>query len=222
MADETEIKNAFADHLANRSFPCVAAKAAQAKQQLSLLVAGHMLCPMDDARILDFLYSFVDTYRASNDFYHSAAILFKEPQGCTEEMFEDAMWKRLQSIADLDAQHHRYDNRVSHDPSSAQFSFSIREEAFYIIGMHPLNNRESRRFAYPTLVFNPHHQFEELRKTQKYEQIKKVIRKRDMAVSGSVNPMLEDFGKASEALQYSGRVYDETWQCPLKIKHATS
>jgi FPC/CPF motif-containing protein YcgG len=34
--------------------------------------------------------------------------------------------------------------------------------------------------------------------------------------------MLEDFGEASEVYQYSGRQYDEQWQCPLKIYHAKS
>ena len=79
----------------------------------------------------------------------------------------------------------------------------------------------SRQFKYPTLVFNPHAQFEQLRKTAKYDKMKLAVRKRDMAYSGSINPMLEDFGKVSEVYQYSGRKYDETWQCPLKINHAT-
>ncbi len=52
--------------------------------------------------------------------------------------------------------------------------------------------------------------------------MKNAIRKRDVAFSGSVNPMLEDFGKTSEVYQYSGRNYDSNWQCPLKITHATT
>ncbi len=54
----------------------------------------------------------------------------------------------------------------------------------------------------------------------KYDMMKNAVRKRDVAYSGSVNPMLKDFGKASEVFQYSGRKYDENWQCPLKIHHA--
>ena len=74
--------------------------------------------------------------------------------------------------------------------------------------------------CYPALVFKPHAQIEELRKTGKYGTMKGVVRKRDIFFSGSVNPMLEDFGVASEVYQYSGRKYDDTWQCPLKINHA--
>jgi FPC/CPF motif-containing protein YcgG len=50
--------------------------------------------------------------------------------------------------------------------------------------------------------------------------MKNTVRKRDIAFSGSVNPMLQDFGESSEVYQYSGRKYDDSWQCPLKITHA--
>ena len=35
-------------------------------------------------------------------------------------------------------------------------------------------------------------------------------------LSGSINPMLARHGESSEARQYSGRVVDEDWKCPLK------
>ncbi|MBA3674464.1 MAG: YqcI/YcgG family protein, partial [Chitinophagaceae bacterium] len=91
---------------------------------------------------------------------------------------------------------------------------------FYIIGLHTASSRQARQFKYPTLVFNPHAQFEQLKETAKYDMMKNAVRKRDIAFSGSVNPMLQDFGESSEAYQYSGRKYDESWQCPLKITHA--
>jgi FPC/CPF motif-containing protein YcgG len=72
------------------------------------------------------------------------------------------------------------------------------------------------------MVFNPHAQFEELRKTNRYEKMKNIVRQRDILYSGSVNPMLADFGEASEVYQYSGRQYDGQWSCPLKVTHAES
>ncbi len=105
------------------------------------------------------------------------------------------------------------------NPSAPEFSFSLKEEAFFIIGLHPASSRPARQFKYPALVFNPHLQFEQLREANKYQSIKYAVRKRDIAYSGSINPMLTDFGEASEVYQYSGRKYDEQWQCPLKIKH---
>jgi FPC/CPF motif-containing protein YcgG len=136
-----------------------------------------------------------------------------------EEMFDGLLWQRLQALQMLDAQHYNYDKRVDADPSSAKFSFSIKEEAFYIVGLHPASSRLARQFSYPTLVFNPHNQFEHLKETTKYDMMKNAVRKRDVALSGSVNPMLQDFGETSEVFQYSGRKYDESWQCPLKIMH---
>jgi FPC/CPF motif-containing protein YcgG len=205
--------------LNNKKFPCVGAKAAMAKQQVKCMVADHMGCPKDDRYILQFLYEFVDTYRLSDGIFYSAAIIFEEPGNLTEKIFDELLWQRLQALANLDAEKCLYDKRVDPDPSSANFSFSIKEEAFFIIGLHPASSRASRQFKYPTLVFNPHEQFEKLKITNKYELMKDATRKRDIAYSGSVNPMLDDFGNSSEAFQYSGRRYNEQWQCPLHINH---
>lgn len=220
--DSGLVMEAYKEFISDKDFVCVAAKAALAKQQIQGMVAGHMACPRDDQAILDFLYSFIDTYRASRELYHSAVVIF-QPSGInSEEMFDDLLWQRLQSLSSLDAKQHSYDERVAADPASPAFSFSLKQESFFIIGLHPGSSRVSRRFEYPALVFNPHQQFEQLRATEKYGQLKKVVRKRDVTVSGSVNPMLEDFGEASEVYQYSGRRYDQQWQCPLKIYHANN
>ena len=208
--------------LADKEFPCIAAKAALAKEQAKCFVAGNMACPKDDVDILHFLYDFVDGYRASKDFYHSAAIIFTSPHINNEELFDELLWQRLQALEILDAKDNAYDNRVEADTASAKFSFSINEEALYVIGLHPLSSRQSRQFKYPALVFNPHAQFETLKQSSKYESMKNAVRKRDIALSGSINPMLKDFGESSEVYQYSGREYDETWQCPLKITHAAT
>ena len=111
------------------------------------------------------------------------------------------LWQRLQALSDLDAQRHDYDKRVSADPFSPEFSFSIKGEAFYLIGLHTNSSRQARSFKYPTIVFNPHAQFEKLRETTKYANLKGVVRKRDITYSGSINPMLDDFGEASEVYQ---------------------
>jgi FPC/CPF motif-containing protein YcgG len=161
----------------------------------------------------------VDDFRKSDGLYHSAAVVFKGPEAPAEAQFDDLMWQRLQSLSSNDALHHAYDNRVSSDPASGKFSFSLKGEAFYIVGLHAGSSRLTRQFQYPTLVFNPHAQFEQLRETAKYDAIKGAVRKRDVAYSGSVNPMLDDFGTVSEVFQYSGRQYDAAWQCPLKINH---
>jgi FPC/CPF motif-containing protein YcgG len=216
LSIETEITDVYKTLIANKAFPCVAAKAALACGHIQCMVAQNIACPKEDKAILNFLYGFIDGYRSSSNAFHSAAIIFKEPQQIDEESFDAFLWQRLQALADLDAKNHPWDHRVSPDPESSTFSFSIKEEAFFILGLHPGSSRASRQFAYPVLAFNPHQEFEKLRAAHRYESMKEVVRKRDVLYSGSVNPMLNDFGHASETTQYSGKKYDKDWKCPLK------
>jgi FPC/CPF motif-containing protein YcgG len=211
----------FQRFISDDTYPCVAARAALSRQQIKFLVADHMACPKDDNRILQFVYEFVEHYRASKTTLHSAAVIFRQPGMTTEEMFDSFLWQRLQSLATMDAENFSYDKRVSSEPMSSDFSFSLAEEAFFIIGMHPGSSRPARRFRYPALIFNPHAQFDELRTLDRYEKMKNIVRKRDILFSGSINPMLSDYGNTSEALQYSGRHYGSEWTCPLKTMHGT-
>ena len=220
--DKQHIINEYLSFLDAKEFPCIAAKAALSKQQVKCLVVGNMACPKDDEDILQFVYIFVDEYRHSKDFYHSAVVIFSGPTMYNEDMFDGLLWQRLQAFQNLDAKNFGYDSRVASNPDSANFSFSIKEEAFYIIGLHPASSRQARQFKYPALVFNPHDQFEHLKMTSKYDNMKNAVRKRDVALSGSVNPMLKDFGTASEVFQYSGKQYDESWQCPLNINQSNN
>ncbi|GAA4383987.1 guanitoxin biosynthesis heme-dependent pre-guanitoxin N-hydroxylase GntA [Hymenobacter koreensis] len=203
----------------NKEFPCVAAKTALTWNQIHCLVVDHLACPKDDADILQFVYQFVDAYRKSDKLYHSAAVIFKGPEMPTEPMFADLFWQRLQALSNLDARQYGYDPRVVSDPMSPDFSFSLKEEAFFIIGLHPGSSRPARQFRYPTMVFNAHAQFEQLRDTGRYETLQNTIRKRDEAYSGSVNPMLRNFGQASEAYQYTGQLLEDAWKCPFLSQH---
>lgn len=217
-----QIIESYLNFISNPQFPCVAAKAAFARKQIKCFVAGNMACPASDKMILDFLYDFIESYRVEKGLYHSATVIFTGPDIHDEEYFDKVLWQRLQSLSDIDAERYNYDKRVSDDPSSPEFSYSLKEEGFFIIGLHPASSRPGRRFSYPTIVFNPHQQFEVLRKEDHYESMKRTVRRRDLKVAGSINPMLDDYGTSSETLQYSGRQYDSSWQCPLHISHAKS
>jgi FPC/CPF motif-containing protein YcgG len=216
------IVDAYKNFIGAKNFPCIAARAALASRHINCMVADDMACAKDDKAILHFLYQFIDSYRVSQNPFHSAAIIFKTPQATSEELFDDLLWQRLQALTNLDSENYRWDQRVSSNPASAHFSFSIKEEAFFVIGLHPASSRASRRFEWPALVFNPHAEFQKLRATNHYETMKETVRKRDSAYSGSVNPMLNDFGEVSEVRQYSGRMYEGDWECPLKITQAIS
>ena len=79
---------------------------------------------------------------------------------------------------------------------------------------------ETRGVAYDklddrALVFNLHEQFERLREEGRYERMRERILSRDLALSGSINPILARFGETSEARQYSGRLVERDWRCPF-------
>ena len=47
-----------------------------------------------------------------------------------------------------------------------------------------------------------------------FETMTQIIRAREMAFQGSINPMLKNFGESSEASQYTGRAVSDNWPCP--------
>lgn len=198
-------------------FPCVGAKAAAAKGRLEVFGARAIDSAWDDVLIHDRLLGWANTYRADPTLFRSLAVVFEGPDDLSEAQFEAALWTRVQSLSDKDVWRGQdYDPRVSADPGDSHFSLSFGGEAFFVVGLHPNASRPARRFARPTMVFNLHDQFEQLRAAGKYEGMREKIMVRDEAVAGSRNPMLARHGQASEARQYSGRVVDEQWRCPFR------
>ena len=95
------------------------------------------------------------------------------------------------------------------------FGFSVMSEACFVIGLHGAASRTARRFEHPTLVFNVHDQFEQLRRQDRFDVLRDAIRARDSAMDGAPNPMVSNFGEITEARQYSGRRVDDKWRCPF-------
>lgn len=202
-------------------FPCVGAKSALAKGTLKTLVCHSLDSGWDDVLIHRELMDWAEDYKADPKGLRSLAAVFSGPEGLSEPEFEALMWKRIQSFADKD--HwlgQRYDHRVSADPSDPHFSLSFGGEAFFVVGLHPLASRPARRFPRPTLVFNLHAQFEQLREEGRYERMRERILERDIDLAGSLNPMLARHGEVSEARQYSGRLVTDDWACPFRDKRA--
>jgi uncharacterized protein len=205
--------HAFID---NPQFPCVGAKSARSKGQIKAVVARSITSAWNDLQIHAALMQFAGDYRRNRKLFQSVAVIFEGPRGLDEAHFERALWSRVQSVSDKDAWlGQRYDNRVSPDPASPHFSLSFGGEAFFVVGLHPRANRKARRFVAPTLIFNLHDQFEQLRAEGRYEKLRGSILDRDERFSGSVNPMLARHGEASEARQYSGRAVGPDWRCPF-------
>lgn len=207
--------------IADRRFPCVGAKSAMARGMLKTLVCRSLESAWDDLRIHSELIEWVQAYRKDPSGLRSLAVLFEGPTELPEKEFEAAMWKRLQSLADKDEWLGQpYAESASPDPDDPHFSLSFGGAAFFVIGLHPNASRPARRLPSPVLVFNLHEQFDRLREEGRYERVREKIIRRDVAYSGSINPMLARFGETSEARQYSGRLVDEDWRCPFRDPRA--
>ncbi len=203
--------------IAAPAFPCVGAKSALMRDQLAVIVARDITSGWDDLRIYPLLLDFVDSYRAAPTLFRSLAVVFEGPRDLSEVEFERHLWDRAQSLSDKDAWHGKpYDSRVSADPHDSHFSLSFGGEAFFIVGLHPRASRPARRFSAPVMVFNLHDQFEQLRRQGAYDKLRHSILSRDMALAGSLNPMLSRYGDSSEARQYSGRAVTDDWLCPFQ------
>lgn len=209
------------ERIADPAFPCVGAKSALARGTLKTIVCHSLASGWDDVRIHRELLEWAQAYKRDPEGLRSLAVVFVQPRDLGEAAFEEMMWERIQSFADKD--HwlgQSYDHRVSADPDDPHFSLSFGGEAFFVVGLHPRASRPARRFAFPTLVFNLHAQFEHLREEGRYERMRERIIERDVELAGSTNPMLARHGEASEARQYSGRVVSEDWECPFRDKRA--
>ena len=198
-----------------QEFPCVGARAAFNSESYLLRVYDQLGAAATTQALARDLFEFTrsDIRHASE--YATFVAVFAGPDGDDEARFEQRLWQQLGALNRADAEHFEYDSTVQSDPADPQFSFSFAGQALYVIGMHPGSSRMARRFRWPTLVFNPHEQFERLRADGKWKRMQQTIRERDLELQGSVNPMLSDFGQRTEARQYSGRAVEENWRAPF-------
>lgn len=196
-------------------FPCVGAKAAINRAGLRFVVARDFGSAWDDLRVLPALLDLAKGYRADPQLFQSLAVVFEGGAPADEQAFECILWERLRSLSDKDQWLGQIaDQRVAHDPDDPHFAMSFGGEAFFVVGLHPRASRPARRFDYPTMVFNLHDQFVQLRELGRYDKLRAAIISRDVDLAGSVNPMLSQHGEISAARQYSGRAVEDGWRCP--------
>jgi FPC/CPF motif-containing protein YcgG len=208
-------------------YPCVGAKSALAKDACvfgTFDIDRELPNPQTaDLSLTRALAWFGDSARHFDESYATFLAVFDGVNIASDDDFETFLWDRLQSLHDTDLS--PWDPRVSAKTGDPDFRFSVGGHAFFIVGLHPAASREARRFPYPTLVFNLHAQFQQLRERGQFEQVRSTIRRREEALEGETNPYLDDFGERSEAHQYAGIWHHKGWrppferspgQCPVK------
>jgi uncharacterized protein len=215
------VRGAFNAFVADPRYPCLAAKGLAGRDDYQLHVYGSLgSAPASRALAAD-LGSFARDaqQRAGDDPLTAFVAVFPDRPPRGEAAFERRLWTQLQRLHDRDDPRPGWDPSVSDDPGDPHFAFSFAGCALFVIGLHPDSSRLARRFAWPALVFNPHAQFERLRREGLFERLRDRIRERDVALQGSVNPSVADFGEDSEARQYSGRdTTNRSWRCPFHAR----
>ena len=197
------------------AFSCVGAKAAIHHGAYRMGMYGEMNSAEATAGLARDLFAFVKEQNKLSSNFTTFVASFVGPYATDEEDFERHLWAQLQSLHDQDALYHTWDSSVASNPEHPKFSFSFAGRAFFIVGLSPASSRWTRRFAWPTLIFNAHYQFERLRELGKYKPLQKAIRLRECVLQGTISPNLSDFGEVSEARQYAGRAVEHEWKCPF-------
>ena len=214
----SNIEHELRAKIGDAPYPCNAAKGVLARANMELCVVDTMTGGEAVATVQSRLTAF--GRRGDEDGLISFIVAFEDQPVSCEHHFDSLLWSFLQRLHEVDAPLCPWDERVNRDPNDPEFSFSVGGEAYYLIGLNPRSSRKARQLNVPAVVFNPHRQFEAFRQRGKYGRLRDTIRANDVRYSGSVNPTLQDFGSASEAMQYSGEAHEEGWRCPLQIKAA--
>jgi len=199
----------------NDQFSCLGGKSSFRQGTYRFGLYSQLGHPDAAAGLARDLCTFAGELPAFGDAFSTYVASFSRPNPPDEAAFERDLWKTLQLLHDFDVPHHQWDPSVSDDPDDPRFAFSFAGVAFFVIGLHAGSSRAARRCAWPTLVFNSHRQFEQLRQRGGYARFQRVIRERDERLQGEPNPMVADFGTRSEAVQYAGRRVDGPWSCPF-------
>ena len=199
----------------NPKFSCVGAKSALRRGGYRFGLYDVLGSLETTAGLARDLFEFVEDQPSLDGEFTTFVASFRGPVTADEGQFERLLWAQLQKLHEEDRRHHPWDPAVNPDPEHSNFAFSFAERAFFVVGLHPAASRFARRFAWPTLVFNAHKQFEKLREEGRFSRLREVIRAREMDLQGDLNPNLGDFGEFPEARQYSGRPVEEDWRCPF-------
>lgn len=217
-SENQELKDIYLtirDKVKDTEYPCVGAKAALNSSQIRFAVYDSLATETTTESLGQDLKRYIAETLAANSEYMTMIAVFKHEEATSELGFEEKLWEQLQLLHNSDDSEQPWAPDVSSNPTDTDFSFSYNGTAFFVVGLHPNASRKARKIGYTAMAFNLHRQFEQLREKGVYDNMKKVIREREQAYDGSINPMLKDFGDGLEAPQYSGRHVDDSWKCPF-------
>jgi uncharacterized protein len=198
-------------------FPCLGARSAFRRGSYQFNVHQDMRTAGTLDSVAADLRHFADVRRDLGDFYSYIAS-FTEPALIPSEAYWDELvWDFLQRLHDADTE--PWENRWSTDPKDYDFALSFAGLGHLVVALYPGASRYARRFAWPTLVFNPPEQDRaNFPDDESFLRFQNHIRDRDERLQGSVNPALPPTLDDPQAPGFSGAPVDESWRCPLVIR----
>jgi uncharacterized protein len=185
----------FRAFVGDGGFPCLAGKGAVKRNDYTLGVYPSLGSEAATTMLAAELGRFTASIPADGAGLRTFAAVFTGDVPADELAFERSLWRQLQRLHDADPVG-AWDAGVSGDPADRNFSFSFGGRALFVVGLHPASSRLSRRFAWPAMMFNPRAQFDRLKAEGRFDRMRDLVRERDVALQGSMNPNLADFGQA--------------------------
>ncbi|MGN9846588.1 guanitoxin biosynthesis heme-dependent pre-guanitoxin N-hydroxylase GntA [Nonomuraea sp. H19] len=199
-------------------FPCLGARSAFRAGSYLFNVHSELGSPVSLRSLAADLRYFRDVRRQMGDLYTYVAS-FLEPRMIRDEPSWDRLvWRVLQELHDLDDE--PWDERYSTDPSRADFALSFAGLGQLVVTLYPGASRYARRFAWPTLIFNPPEQDRaKFPSDEEFLAFQDRIRLRDSRLQGSVNSSLPPTLDDPQAPGFSGAPIGPDWRCPLRVRN---
>ncbi|MFJ5633368.1 guanitoxin biosynthesis heme-dependent pre-guanitoxin N-hydroxylase GntA [Streptomyces goshikiensis] len=210
------VRDQLTTWIESEEFSCLGAKSSLRRGSLRQVNVGVMGTDSATAALHGALTEFVGSDLNDEQNFATVVAVFEGPLGLPEPDFHALLWRQLTDLHAFDAGlGFAWAEGADPSPDSAKFGFSVAEHPFFVVGLHENSSRVTRRFPFPAMAFNSHHQFRRLVENGVYGGLQRRIRERDTRLQGSINPNLAEFGDASEARQYSGMATDARWECPF-------
>lgn len=200
-----------------QSFPCLGARSALASGSYLFNLYEDMGSAESLLDLATDLRHFAEV-RLGMGCLYSFVASFVEPRIPGDEAaWESFFWALMQRLHDIDTD--SWDPRFSQDPESPDFAFSFAGLGHLVVTLYPGASRFSRRFAWPTLVFNPLEQDRaKFPEEEAFLRFRDQIRLRDARLQGQVNPSLPRMLDDSQVPGFAGAPVPSDWRCPLRLR----
>lgn len=209
---QDEVRCPFSQQLLNatsdRSFVCLGAQRAVRTKNVGILSLDTMSAESAEALVINMNewiqeVNYAQSFSERNFKFASFVAVFSKESFGTEDEAEAKLWSFLSQVHIFDAVHNTWDENFSKNVYDTSFAFSIAGHGHFVPLLHPKASSLVRRTQVPTLVFNPHCMFQQMKKLEFFDSMRNTIRAREYQAQSWINPKLSNAGECFEAPQYA-------------------